>query len=141
MHFARCRTKGRRCRGQSMVELALVTPLLLMLLVIAVDTGRALSAYNQIGGMAREGAYYGSLHPTDNAGIRAAAVAESTVSGSTPTVSSTVQNDPYYVPNTTTHYQSIRVTVTLGFKPIFSFPPIPGTITLKRQVEMRVTGS
>ena len=141
MYIGRHLTERRQSRGQSMVELALVTPLLLLLLMIAVDTGRALSAYNQIGGMAREGAYYGSLHPTDTAGITAAAVAESTVDGVTPSVSKTVQNDAYYVPNTTTHYQSIRVTVTLGFKPIFSIPPMPSTITLKRRVEMRVTGS
>jgi Flp pilus assembly protein TadG len=139
---ARQRTKRHRTCGQSMVEMALVTPLLVLLILVAVNIGFAMSAYNQIGSMAREGAYYGSLHPTDTAGITSAAIGESgAINGVTPLVSSTVQNDAYFVPNTTTHYQSIRVTVTYGFKPLFTFPPIPSTLTLKRQVEMRVTGS
>jgi Flp pilus assembly protein TadG len=125
-----------------MVEMALVTPVLLLIIMVAVDVGRAMSAYNQIGSMAREGAYYGSLYPTNTTGITSAAIGESgAINGITPLVSSTVQNDGYFVPNTTTHYQSIRVTVTYGFKPIFAIPPMPNTLTLKRQVEMRVTGS
>lgn len=138
-----CRTtQRRRTRGQSMVEMALVTPILLAVIVITINLGLALSDYNRIGSMAREGAYYGSLHPTDTAGISSAAIGESgAISGVTPVVSDTVQNDSYLIPNTTTYYQSITVTVTYSFKPLFTFPPVPSSMTLKRQVQMRVTGS
>lgn len=132
---------SRRARGQSLVEFALVVPVVLSLLVIAIDLGRAMSAYNQVGGMAREGAFYGSLHPDDDDGITAAALAESSLGGTPPTVTADVEDDSFDVPNTTTPYQKITVTVTYDFKPLFSFPPLPHTITLRRSVEMRVTGS
>jgi Flp pilus assembly protein TadG len=131
----------RRSRGQSLVEFALVVPVMLSLLVIAIDLGRAMSAYNQVGSMAREGALYGSLHPDDDSGISAAALAESSLSGTAPAVASDVEDDSFDVPNTTTPYQKITVTVTYDFKPLFSFPPLPDSITLRRSVEMRVTGS
>lgn len=130
-----------RSRGQSLVEFALVVPVVLSLFVIAIDLGRAMSAYNQVGSMAREGALYGSLHPDDDSGITAAALAESSLNGTIPTVDPDVEDDSFDIPNTTTPYQKITVTVTYDFKPLFSFPPLPKTITLRRSVEMRVTGS
>jgi Flp pilus assembly protein TadG len=144
MKIHRCRPQPnsrRRSRGQSLVESALVVPVVLSLLVIAIDLGRAMSAYNQVGSMAREGALYGSLHPDDTDGIADAALAESSLSGTAPAVASNVEDDSFDVPNTTTPYQKITVTVTYAFKPIFSFPPLPDSITLRRSVEMRVTGS
>jgi hypothetical protein len=135
-------TKRGRSRGQSLVEFALVTPFLLILVVMTIDVGRLMSAYTTIGSMARQGAYYGSLHPTDTDGIESAALGESgDIYGIAPTVSPSVENDSYYVPNTTTHYQKVVVLVIYQYHPIFSFPPMPSTMTIKRQVEMRVTGS
>ncbi len=144
MKFHRRRPQSnsrRRSRGQSLVEFALVTPIVLSLLVISIDLGRAMSAYNQVGGMAREGALYGAANPTDTSGISTAALNESSLGGTAPTVTSSVANDSFTIPNTTTPYQKITVTVTYDFKPLFSFPPLPKTITLRRSVEMRVTGS
>lgn len=144
MKIPRCRPhpdSRRRWRAQSMVEFALIVPVVLSLFVIAIDLGRAMSAYNQVGGMAREGALYGSLHPNNNDDITMAALAESSLSGTTPTVTSAVEDDTFDIPNTTTPYQKITVTVTYDFKPLFSFPPLPNTLTLRRSVEMRVTGS
>lgn len=64
----RARKPGRR-RGQALVEFALVVPLLLLLIVIVIDFGRALYVQTAIQNGAREGARFGSVHPqwVDNA--------------------------------------------------------------------------
>ncbi len=132
----------RRYRGQSLVELALVTPILLLLLMISIDVGAAMSAYTTVGSMARQGAYYGSHNPDDTAGISSTALGESgAIYGVMPTVSSDVVDDSFDVPNTTTPYQTVIVTVTYQYNPLFSIPPMPSSMTIKRQVEMRVLGS
>jgi len=48
-------------RGQSLVEVALVVPILLLLLVSAVDAARAFDAHIVLKNAAREGARFGSL--------------------------------------------------------------------------------
>ena len=53
---------GRPERGQSLVEMALVLPLLLALTVGLIDAGRAVYAYNAIARAAREGARYGAVY-------------------------------------------------------------------------------
>lgn len=53
-------TRGRGERGQSMVELALTIPVLLLLLVGVVEVGNALNAYMTVVDAARDGARLGS---------------------------------------------------------------------------------
>jgi len=55
----------KRRRGQSAVELALVLPLLLLLLLGAVDLGRAFGVWMALSNAAREGARYGCQDPYD----------------------------------------------------------------------------
>ena len=50
---------GAARRGQSLVELALIMPLLALLLVGALDLGRALLAYTRLTAAVEEGAFYG----------------------------------------------------------------------------------
>ncbi len=137
------RNKLRRSRGQSLVELALVTPVLLILIVLSIDAGRVMIAYQTIGNMARSGADYASLNPSDTSGISDAALeaAGGSIFGVAPTVTSVEENDSFYVPNTTTPYKKVVVTVTYEYHPIFSLPPMPSSLTIRRQVEMRVNGS
>src|SRR5262245_15953730 len=52
-----------RSRGQALVELALVTPLLLLLFAAAADLGRAFYAYVAVENAAKEGALFGSRTP------------------------------------------------------------------------------
>lgn len=54
-----------------MVEFALILPLFLLLLLIAVDFGRLFFTYIQVNNAAREGAHYAAKSPTDAAGIAA----------------------------------------------------------------------
>ena len=53
----------RRERGQSLVETAIIFPLLLLLLAAVVDFGRAFDAYIVLTNAAREGARWGSVKP------------------------------------------------------------------------------
>ncbi len=53
-------------RGQSIVEMALMTPVLLLIVAGIVESGRAFLAYLQLANAAREGARAGSFLPTDS---------------------------------------------------------------------------
>jgi Flp pilus assembly protein TadG len=78
-------------RGQSLVEFALVLPIMLLILVIAADFGRLFFTYIQVTNAAREGAGYASLHAADDpfdqgafvAGAAASATGEANAQGQT----------------------------------------------------------
>jgi Flp pilus assembly protein TadG len=61
-------SKPGRSRGQSLVELALVTPILLLLLLGAVDMGRLFYAEIAVTNAAREGAMVAATSPTSYVG-------------------------------------------------------------------------
>jgi Flp pilus assembly protein TadG len=122
-------------RGQSLVELALVTPILLILLIGTADLARAFTAHIEIGNGAREGANFGSRTleaAEDDASIRAAVLEETgEIFGTLPTVNSNVATDIY-------GFSFVEVTVTYQFEPIITLPGLPGEITLERSALMRV---
>ncbi len=62
-----------RSRGQAIVEFALIFPIFLLLLLIAVDAGRLYFSLIQVHNAAREGAAVGAVSPTDLAAITARA--------------------------------------------------------------------
>jgi Flp pilus assembly protein TadG len=63
--------RGRRERGQSLVEAAVLLPILLLLVAAVVDFGRAFDSYIVLTNAAREGARFGSLaNPLTEAEIR-----------------------------------------------------------------------
>ena len=64
--------RGGRNKGQSLVELALILPTLILLLAIAFDVGRAVLLYGDLVHAAREGAWVASDRPWDTAAIRQA---------------------------------------------------------------------
>ncbi|HAF49233.1 MAG TPA: pilus assembly protein TadE [Anaerolineaceae bacterium] len=70
-----------RSRGQSLVEFALVLPLLLLLILGALDFGRLFHAQIVLTNAAREGAYYLSTHFDDETAAKEAAVGEAENSG------------------------------------------------------------
>jgi|LSQX01.3.fsa_nt_gb Flp pilus assembly protein TadG len=71
--------------GQSLVEMALVLPLLMILLVGVVDVGRAMFAKIAITNASREGARYASRYPTYSTKIREAVELELEANGLEPT--------------------------------------------------------
>lgn len=64
----------RRREGQSVTELALILPTLLLLLAVVFDVGRAMLLYGDLVHAAREGAWVASDRPWDSAGIQQAVV-------------------------------------------------------------------
>jgi Flp pilus assembly protein TadG len=74
-------------RGQALVEFALVAPVMLLLLLVAVDFGRVFFSYIAVNNAAREGALYAAEHAKDtpfdaatyNADTIAAALREANV--------------------------------------------------------------
>ena len=75
MNFpARLRLLCKADHGASLVELALVTPILLLLVFGAVDFGHAYYVNIELVNAAHAGAEYGSLNPTLTDGITTAAV-------------------------------------------------------------------
>lgn len=64
----------KESRGQSLVELAISLMIMLMLLLGAIEISLALFQYITIRDAAQEGALYGSINPTDEAGIKLHAV-------------------------------------------------------------------
>jgi Flp pilus assembly protein TadG len=120
-----------------MVEFALMLPLLLLILALSADFGRAFTAYIAIGGAAGSGANYAmqnTLHSQDAAGIRAAALADApSIWGVNPTVL-----PPASCTDPQAGYKCVQVTVRYTFTPILQVPPISGPYTLSRTVRMRV---
>ncbi|MBI3748598.1 MAG: pilus assembly protein [Chloroflexi bacterium] len=81
----RRRTERQSCHpgrdGQALVEFALIVPIMLFLLVIAIDFGRLFFSYIQINNASREGAAAGIVAPQDTAAITAAAFRDTNVQG------------------------------------------------------------
>lgn len=68
--------RGARRRGQSMVELALILPLIALILVGTVDLGRVFFYYTRMTNSVKEGALYGANRPDDTATAITRAYAE-----------------------------------------------------------------
>lgn len=64
----------KRQKGQSLLEFALLLPILLILLMGLLDLGRAYYVIVTLEDMAGEGAIYAAMYPDDLEGIRARAV-------------------------------------------------------------------
>jgi Flp pilus assembly protein TadG len=70
------RARRARHRGQALVELALILPVLMLIFLITVDFSRLLFSYIQVTNAAREGAAYAITQPNDLNGITTRAVQE-----------------------------------------------------------------
>jgi Flp pilus assembly protein TadG len=66
-------TPSSKNHGQALVEWALILPILLVILLVTIDMGRAVYYYSVIYNAAREGARYGTIDHTDVTGIELAA--------------------------------------------------------------------
>lgn len=66
------RRRSNRFKGQSLVELALALPTLLLLMLGTIDVGRMFIGYIEMRNAVFEGARYGSRVPTDTDGIKQA---------------------------------------------------------------------
>ncbi|HIC93722.1 MAG TPA: pilus assembly protein [Anaerolineae bacterium] len=126
------RTEISKDLGQSLVELALILPVLMLILMGIVDFGRAFNARIIITNAAREGARYGAMHPADEGGIKDRVINEAAGSG----ISIEADDVEVEFPNGTSEPGNpIRVTVTYDFSLITPFL-FGGDTTIRSSVEM-----
>jgi Flp pilus assembly protein TadG len=137
-----------RRRGSALVEFAVMTPFLLLLLAGVLDYGRALCKATGVANAARIGAQYGSssvARSTDTAGIRTAAV--NSAPGFSGLSVSSVQSCqcPGGAPvscggscGSSAPLMYVQVTVTGASSAIFSYSGLPFTGNISRQATMRV---
>lgn len=134
-----CRQRGqgpcRRRWGVAAVEFAILLPLIMFLLVLAVDYARLFYYSLAVSSCARNGALYG-CDPTASTyspytSIQQAALADATNLTPTPTVTSQT-----VTPAWGSSY--VEVTVSYNFRTITQFPLVPSTVNLTRTVRMRL---
>lgn len=56
---------GKVRKAQSLIEFAIILPVLFLMLMLIFDVGRSVYTYSVIHNAAREGARYGIIHPTE----------------------------------------------------------------------------
>ncbi|MGO9436884.1 MAG: TadE/TadG family type IV pilus assembly protein [Terracidiphilus sp.] len=139
--------------GASLVELAFVLPLFPLLILGAVDFGRAFYLSTEIVGAAQAAAAYGSQSPTDTTGIQNAAKDDApdvpSLSAGTPTSGTECSDGTQYTTNisatlscgSATQVQRVNVTITGTYKPWFPWPGLPSSMTLSSSASMRTAGS
>lgn len=120
--------------GQSLVEMALLLPILLLLMVGMLDLGRAFYAYITITNAAREGARYAASHPTDDSSSIAAAVAEAASSGYTISSSNVSLNSGHSIQPG----DPITVTVSVNYSLLSSYVIKSGSIPLSASTSMAI---
>lgn len=130
--------RHKKTRGQSIVELGFVAPLLIVMIVIAGDLSRAYTAYLTVGSAASAGATFAMLdgNSANDAGIIAAAMDDAgLIWGQAPIVAQPVRGVDGF------GLEWVEVTVTYEFSPVFRFWPIPGTIPVERRIRVPVLQS
>lgn len=140
-------------QASSLVELAAMLPVFMLLLVGAVDFGRAYYLAIQVAGAAQAGATYGSQNPHDTTGMTAAAMDDApnvpNVSVSSATSGCECADGTGYsancsstpsCPSNNVVYR-VNITVQGTYTPILPWPGIPSTIALTSSASMRSAGS
>ncbi len=123
-----------KTRAQSMVEMALILPVLLLILFGLIEFGRALFIYTVVSNAAREGARQGLVAPADTQMIKKAAYSR-VMLVPTPTLGITITYDTGMLNSPIPVDQVVsgqsRVVVQVGYRfrmitPIISaiFPPV-----------------
>lgn len=121
----------QRERGQSIVEMALVVPILLLLVVVVVDAARAFDAHIVLTNAAREGARFASLaNPLTEEEIKELVVED--VVGSGTNITHMADFDESHVALAANAY-AVTVTVTYDF-PLW-FGGLVGIDTFRLQKE------
>lgn len=135
--------------GASLVEMAILLPLFMLLMAIAVDLGRAYYLVLELQGAANAAVAYGVQNPTDTAGMQTAAQDNApNVPGLTVGTHSygcecsdgtSYSANCVSVPACTglTEVYRVNVTVTATYKPLFPWPAIASTMSFSSSASMR----
>ena len=123
----------RSCRGQNLVEVALVLPIMVLVTLGIVDFGFIYFVRGSVDNAAREGARYGSISPTDTTGITNRVTR--TVMGIDTTAGHGFNVDVSYPDGDSNPTSRVRVTVTY---PLTTFWPVPLSSTYVTAATMRI---
>lgn len=140
----------RREEGaSSLIEAALLLPIVVLLLLGSVDFGRAWYINLEIAGASEAGALYGVQNPVDTAGMQAAAVLDAPdISSLTSTavygtecsdgtsVTASTLPVPLCLVNSVTY---VEVATSMQYKPYFTYPGMNATWTLASKTRLRTT--
>ncbi len=126
MKWNRFWQKIRREQGQSLVELALILPFLLLLFLGTVDVGKGFKNYIALTNATREGARWITIHPTDQAGARARIRAEATRIGVDDSVFSPGGYTVSFSPDQSNYAAGEKVTLNLDYQYELLFGAITG---------------
>jgi hypothetical protein len=133
--------------GSSMIELAVILPVLLLMLLGAVDLGRAYFAAIEVSSAATSGALYGSRKPSDILGMQAASLLDGAdlvgmtsiatwgcqcSDGSAASVA--CASPPTCATNSV---QYVQVNTVFLYIPLMPYPGIPTSIALKGSARLR----
>ena len=134
----RLNARSRGDRGQALVELAMITPILIILMLGVIDYGRVYFAYVSVTNGARIGADYASTDAAaaaDTAAIKAAALTDTSdlldQTATNPEVTVVTANDGQ-------GRLYADVTMTYTFSTLFPWPGLPTSIDIERTVRSRV---
>ena len=137
----------RHEQGSSLIELALVLPVLLLMLVGSIDFGRAFYAAIEVSSAAHAGACYGLQQPSDTSGMQAAAVLDapdvtnlkaSAISGCECSDGTSASTNCATTPSCSVNIVSfVQVTTTATYTPILNYPGLPTTINLQGITRLR----
>jgi Flp pilus assembly protein TadG len=137
--------------GSSLVEAAVAMPLLLLILLGAVDLARGYFLAMEIAGAANAGAEYGSQNPTDITGMRTAATGDaadvpnlvaSPTYGCGCSDGSSFSASCAVTPSCATNVvYRVTVDVSATYTPQFPWPGIPSSIPLSSSATMRGGGN
>ena len=140
------RSRSKRMRGQSTVEMAIILPTVALLLVVVGDFARVFYAAIGVASAARAGVQYGSQNyatAVEYTNIQQAALNDGkNISGLSATASDfcmcggqTVSCNP---PQCTQPQTYVKVTATATFTPILKYPGLPSSIPLSSTAIMEV---
>lgn len=149
--LARCWAKLKQGReGACLLETALLTPVLLLMIVGAVDIGRGFTMAIELSSAAHAGAIYGTQNPTDTAGMAQAAVRDTpAVSGLSATAtygcecadgssaSALCTVTPVCADN---YVYYVTVTASATYTPMLHYPFLPATLNLSSTSRLRAGG-
>lgn len=135
-------TQPDACRGQSIVELALMLPVIIIVLAGTLDLGRAYYSYITIVNAAREGARFGATHPPQLTPCENHA-ADIITRAQNEAQSSGVNKDLMLVmvtcPNGNTSGNPVRVEIKYDFYPILTRMLLGGgPIRLRSDAQMQI---
>lgn len=119
------RNLRRSERGQAMVELALILPVLLLLILAIIDLGMGIRTYIVLTNAAREGVRWVTIHPTDVNGALARVAVEADRAGLQNTGSPAGGIQVTFSPNQSSYTMGQDVTVSIRH----DYPLMFGLIT------------